>query len=81
MPILGAIRYAVSYDLGMIDARIWLGERPKRAPGGTLVHGVTGRSVTHDVYVLDPANFDRAEQAIALCLAHGLLPPANGRVN
>lgn len=64
----------------MYDARLWLGERPKRAPAGTLLNATTMQGVTHDVYVLDPANFDRAEQAIALCLAHGLLPPV-GKVN
>lgn len=65
----------------MIDARLWHGARPRCAPAGTLLNATTGRSVTHDVYVLDPANFERAEQAIALCLAHGLLPAANGKVN
>jgi len=62
----------------MIDARLWMGERPKCAPPGTLT-GPGGRTVTYPVYVLSPENFDRAEQAIALCLAHGLLAPAPGR--
>lgn len=59
----------------MQDERLWLGARPRCAPAGTLV-GPTGRTVSHDVYVLDPANFDRAEQALALCLAHGLMQAA-----
>lgn len=59
------------------DAALWLGARPKRAPGGTLYHAATGRTVSHDVFVLDTVNFERAEQAIALCLAHGLLAPAS----
>lgn len=57
------------------DAAIWRGARPARAPAGTLT-GPTGRRVGYDVYVLSPDNFERAEQAIALCLAHGLLAPA-----
>lgn len=56
----------------MQDERLWLGGRPACARAGTLV-GPTGGTVTHDVYVLTPANFERAEKAIALCLAHGLL--------
>lgn len=60
----------------MKDARLWFGEAPRRAPAGTLLNATTRRGVTHDVYVLAPENFDRAEQAIALCLAHGLLAPA-----
>ena len=55
------------------DDQLWLGARPACAPAGTLVNRSTGRSVSHPVYVLSPDNFDRAEQAIALCLAHGLL--------
>lgn len=62
----------------MVDERLWFGERPKRAPAGTLT-GPTGRTVTYDVYVLSAENFDRAEQAIALCLANGLLAPTQGR--
>ncbi len=53
---------------------IWNGGRPKCAPAGTLV-GPTGRTVTHPVYVLSPDNFERAEQAIAACMAHGLMGP------
>lgn len=59
----------------MYDERLWLGARPKRAPAGTLLNATTGRGVDHEVYVLSPANFERAEQALALCLAHGLLVP------
>lgn len=55
--------------------RLWHGARPRCAAGGTLYHAATGRTVSHDVYVLDPANFERAEQAIALAMAHGLLAP------
>lgn len=62
----------------MYDERLWHGARPVRAPAGTLA-GPTGRTVTHDVYVLAPENFERAEQAIALCLANGLLEPARPR--
>lgn len=58
------------------DDRLWHGERPKCAPPRTLQHARTGRSVDYPVYVLTAANFDRAEQAIALCMAHGLLQPA-----
>lgn len=54
--------------------RLWFGARPKMAPAGTLL-GPTGRTVSHDVFVLHPDNFERAEQAIALCMAHGLLGP------
>lgn len=54
---------------------LWHGARPKMAPAGTLT-GPTGRTVTYDVFVLHPDNFDRAEQAIALCIAHGLMRPA-----
>ena len=60
----------------MPDERIWFGERPRRSPGGTLYNASSGRTVTHDVYVLSPENFERAEQAIALCLAHNLLAAA-----
>lgn len=59
----------------MPDPQLWDGERPKRAPAHTLAHGVTGRSVPYPVYVLDEVNFERAEQAIALCMAHGLMQP------
>ena len=55
-------------------ASLWHGERPRCAPAGTL-YGPTGRTVSHDTYVLSVENFERAEQAIALCLAHGLLAP------
>ena len=61
----------------MQDERIWRGARPRCAPAGTLVNGTTGRSVTYPVYVLSVDNFERAEQAIALCLVHGLLAPAD----
>ena len=61
----------------MFDDRLWHGPRPKRAPGGTLLNATTMRGVGHDVYVLAPENFERAEQAIALCLAHNLLPPGH----
>ena len=60
----------------MIDQRLWNGERPKQAVAGTLYHAGTGRTVSHPVYVLSVDNFERAEQAIALCLANGLLAPA-----
>lgn len=60
--------------LGRSDDRLWHGARPRMAPARTL-RGPTGRTVDHDVYVLSPANFERAEQAIALCMAHGLLAP------
>lgn len=63
----------------MYDDRIWHHERPRMAPAGTLLNARTMRGVTHDVYVLAPENFERAEQAIALCLAHGLLEPSKGR--
>lgn len=56
--------------------RLWHGERPKLAPPRTLQHAITGGMVDYPVYVLTAANFDRAEQAIALCLAHGLMVPA-----
>ena len=56
--------------------KLWHGERPRCAPGGTLYHAATGRTVDNPVYVLDEMNFERAEQAIALCLANGLLGPA-----
>lgn len=62
--------------LGAPDERLWHGERPKCAPPRTLQHALTGRSVDYPVYVLTADNFDRAEQAIALCMAHGLLQPA-----
>ena len=62
----------------MIDERLWLGERPRSVPPGMLT-GPTGRTTRYEVYVLTADNFDRAEQAIALCLAHGLLAPAPGR--
>lgn len=62
----------------MHDARLWHHSRPRRAPGGTLLNARTMRGVNHDVYVLSPENFERAEQAIALCLANGLLAPARG---
>ena len=58
------------------DERLWHGERPRLAPPRTLQHALTGGTVDQPVYVLTEANFDRAEQAIALCLAHGLLRPA-----
>lgn len=45
-----------------------------KSPAGTLI-GPRGRTVDHDVYVLVPENFERAEQAIALCMAHGLMGP------
>lgn len=61
----------------MYDQRLWHGARPRCAPAGTL-RGPGFRTVDHDVYVLAPENFERAEQAIALCLAHGLLPPGRG---
>jgi hypothetical protein len=54
--------------------RLWFGERPKLAPGGTLF-GPTGKCVSHPVFVLTSDNFERAEQAIALGMAHGLLGP------
>lgn len=54
---------------------LWRGERPRMAPPRTLYHLSTGATVEHPVYVLDEANFERAEQAIALCLAHGLPLP------
>lgn len=53
---------------------IWHGAAPMRAPAGTLV-GPRGNTVDFDVYVLSAANFERAEQAIALCIAHGLMAP------
>lgn len=56
------------------DGCLWHGARPRCAPAGTLT-GPTGRTVSYPVYVLDEANFERAEQAIALCMAHGLLAP------
>jgi hypothetical protein len=56
--------------------RLWLGERPRCAKPGTLYHAPTMRTVSHEVFVLDRANFERAEQAIALCMANGLLAPA-----
>lgn len=59
----------------MVDERLWLGERPRQAPAGTL-YGPTGKCVSYPVHVLTVANFERAEQAIALCLAHGLMVPA-----
>lgn len=62
--------------LGGSDERLWHGDRPRMAPARTLQHARTGQSVDYPVYVLTAANFDRAEQAIALCLAHGLLRPA-----
>ena len=55
---------------------LWRGERPKLAPPRSLQHAITGGMVDYPVYVLTEANFDRAEQAIALCLAHGLMQPA-----
>lgn len=55
---------------------LWHGARPKLAPPRTLQHAITGQVVDYPVHVLTAANFDRAEQAIALCLAHGLLQPA-----
>lgn len=58
------------------DERLWHGERPRRAPPRTLQHARTGQSVDYPVFVVTERNFDRAEQAIALCLAHGLLRPA-----
>lgn len=58
--------------------RLWHGAAPRKALAGTLYHAGTGRTVSHDVYVLAPANFERAEQAIALCMAHGLLQPGKG---
>lgn len=57
------------------DERLWHGERPKLAPPRTLRHAITGDMVDHPVYVLSAENFERAEQAIALCLANGLLGP------
>ena len=57
------------------DPQIWNGERPKCAPARTLQHALTRRVVDYPVYVLDEVNFERAEQAIALCMAHGLLGP------
>ena len=59
------------------DDQLWHGERPRQAPAGTL-RGPTGRTVDYPVHVLTPENFDRAEQAIALCMAHGLLGPGRG---
>lgn len=56
--------------------QLWYGERPRMAPAGTLQHRLTGGTVDYPVFVLTQANFDRAEQAIALCLAHGLLRPS-----
>lgn len=56
--------------------RLWHGERPKMAPPRTLQHALTGQVVDYPVFVLTASNFDRAEQAIALCLAHGLMVPA-----
>ncbi len=52
---------------------LWRGDRPRRAEPRTLYHVATGRTVDHPVYVLTPDNFERAEQAIALCLANGLM--------
>ncbi len=60
---------------GITDTALWNGERPRCAPPRTLQHALTGRSVDYPVYVLDEVNFERAEQAIALCMAHGLLGP------
>lgn len=57
------------------DPQIWDGERPRMAPPRTLQHALTGRMVDYPVFVLDEVNFERAEQAIALCMAHGLLAP------
>lgn len=54
---------------------LWNRERPREAPGGTLYHSGTGKTVSHPVYVLTPDNFERAEQAIALCMARGLMGP------
>lgn len=55
--------------------QIWRGERPRQAPPRTLYLLATGATVDYPVYVLDEANFERAEQAIALCLANGLPLP------
>lgn len=60
------------------DDRLWHGERPRMAPARTLQHARTGRTVDYPGHVLTPENFDRAEQAIALCMAHGLLGPGRG---
>lgn len=57
--------------------RLWHGARPALAPPGTLF-GPGGRCVSFPVHVLTEANFERAEQAIALCMAHGLLAPGKG---
>lgn len=57
------------------DPQLWNGERPRMAPPRTLQHALTGRMVDYPVFVLDEVNFERAEQAIALCMAHGLLQP------
>lgn len=54
---------------------LWRGERPRLAPPRTLQNARTGETAPYAVYVLDEANFERAEQAIALCLAHGLPLP------
>ena len=74
-PLRGVPHYEGG-GLAMQDERLWRGERPKRAKGGTLYHAATGRTVSSDTYVLSVDNFERAEQAIALCLAHGLLAAA-----
>lgn len=57
------------------EAQLWHGRRPVVAPAGALRNTNTGQAVPFDVYVLSPENFERAEQAIALCMAHGLLGP------
>lgn len=57
------------------DDRLWHSERPRMAPARSLQHARTGQSVDYPVFVLTPANFERAEQAIALCMANGLMGP------
>lgn len=58
-----------------MNPALWHGERPRCAPPRTLQHALTGQVVDYPVHVLTAENFERAEQALALCLAHGLLPP------
>jgi hypothetical protein len=58
-----------------IKRQAWHGARPILAPAGTIT-GPRGNTVDIDIYALSVENFERAEQAIALCLEHGLLPVA-----
>lgn len=60
--------------MSVLTDELWNGERPRCAPPHTL-RGPTGRTVPRPVYVLDEDNFGRAEQAIALCMAHGFMGP------